>query len=200
MLRKILISLKMMISRIQGTRMVGGFVRGDGLFLKNTRISNTACIFSKENLTIEDHVFIGHHSVIDATFGLTIKEGCQIGFFTGIFTHSSHAAIRLYGKEYVNTKDKKHYFTSAVEIGQYSFIGAHSTILPGTKIGKGCIVSAYSLVSGIYPDFSIISGQPAKIIGDTRRMDAKYLKDSPDLQKSYREWAGQLPADDKGTV
>lgn len=173
--------------------MVGGFLRGDGIYLKNTRISNTACILSKENLKIEDHVFIGHHAILDATFGLSIAEGCQIGFFTGIFTHSSHAAIRLYGRNYVNTKEKKHYFTSSVEIGKYSFIGAHSTILPGTKIGKGCIISAYSLVSGVFPDFSIISGQPAKIIGDTRRMDARYLKESPDLQESYLAWAECLP-------
>ncbi len=66
-------------------------------------------------------------------------------------------------------------------------------ILPGTKIGKGCIVSAYSLVSGEFPDFSIISGQPAKVIGDTRKMDARYLKESPELQESYRAWAGDLP-------
>lgn len=193
MLRKILITFKTIISRIQGTRMVGGFVRGDGAFLKNTRISNTSCIFSKEKLKIEDHVFIGHHAVIDATYGLTIGEGCQIGFFTGIFTHSSHAAIRLYGRKYVTTTDKKHYLTSSVTIGKYSFIGAHSTILPGTKIGKGCIVSAYSLVSGDFPDFSIISGQPAKVIGDTRKMDSRYLKESPELQENYRAWAGDLP-------
>lgn len=173
-------------------------MRGDGVFLKNTRVSNTACIFSKEKLNIGDHVFIGHHSIIDATFDLIIEEGCQIGFFTGIFTHSSHVAIRLYGKEYVKTKDKKHYFTSPVKIGKYSFIGAHSTILPGTKIGKGCIVSAYSLVSGEFPDFSIISGQPAKIIGNTMQMDSRFLKESPDLQESYLAWAGKLPEDNEG--
>ena len=184
---------KTVASRIVGTRMVGGFVRGDGIFLRNTRISNTSFIFSKNKLGIEDHVFIGHFSVIDATYGLHIGEGCQIGFFTGIFTHSSHAAIRLYGREYVNEPSKKSYFTAPVEIGKYSFIGAHATLLPGTKIGKGSIVSAYSLVSGDYPDFAILSGQPAQIIGDTRKMDARLLEQHPELAVHYAAWAGELP-------
>ncbi|MEZ5608243.1 MAG: hypothetical protein R3E52_14270 [Burkholderiaceae bacterium] len=112
----------MTVSRLMGTRMVGGFVRGDGAFLAHTRISNTAYIFARDQLEIADHVFIGHFAVLDATYGLRIGEGCQIGFFTGIFTHSSHAAIRLYGREYVHTPSKKAYFTAPVEIGEYAFI------------------------------------------------------------------------------
>lgn len=173
--------------------MVGGFVRGDGVFLPHTRVSNTACFFAQEKLDIEDHVFIGHFSVLDATYGLHIGEGCQIGFFTGIFTHSSHAAIRLYGREYVHTPHKKAYFTAPVKIGHYSFIGAHATLLPGTKIGRGSIISSYSLVSGEHPDFAILSGQPARVIGDTRKMDARLLAQHPELTAHYLAWAGELP-------
>lgn len=195
--------LKLLLSRLWGSRMVGGFVRGDGEFLPNTRLSNTSVIFARERLAVGDHVFIGHFSVLDATYGLRIGEGCQIGFFTGIFTHSSHAAIRLYGRAYTSTAEKKAYFTAPVEIGDYSFIGAHATLLPGTRIGRGCIVSAYSLVSGEFPDFAIVAGQPAKVIGDTRRMDERLLREHPELMVHYQAWAGQPPtvpqaADDAG--
>lgn len=186
-------TLKMAVSRLTGTRMVGGFVRGDGVFLPHTRVSNTAYFFAPEKLDIKDHVFIGHFSILDATFGLQIGEGCQIGFFTGIFTHSSHAAIRLYGREYVHTRHKKAYFTAPVTIGDYSFIGAHSTLLPGTRIGKGSIVSSYSLVSGEHPDFAILSGQPARSVGDTRKMDARLLTEHPELAVHYLAWARELP-------
>jgi acetyltransferase-like isoleucine patch superfamily enzyme len=184
---------KMLISRLLGTRMVGGFVRGDGEFLPHTRISNTSCVFARERLNVGDHVFIGHFSVLDATYGLRIGEGCQIGFFTGIFSHSSHAAIRLYGREYVKTAEKKAYFTAPVEIGDYCFIGAHATVLPGTRLGRGSIVSAYSLVSGSHPDFAILAGQPAKVVGDTRRMDERLLREHPELAPHYAAWAGGLP-------
>jgi acetyltransferase-like isoleucine patch superfamily enzyme len=173
--------------------MVGGFVRGDGEFMPFTRLSNTCHVFAQERLDIGDHVFIGHFSVLDATYGLKIGEGCQIGFFTGIFSHSSHAAIRLYGRRYVHTAEKKAYFTAPVEIGDYSFVGAHATLLPGTRLGKGSLVSAYSLVSGEHPDFAILAGQPAKVVGDTRRMDARLLQEHPELQPFYLEWAGRLP-------
>jgi acetyltransferase-like isoleucine patch superfamily enzyme len=183
--------LKRLVSRAFGTRMVGGWVRGDGEWLANTRLSNTVALFAPERMMLGDHVFIGHFSVVDATYGLTIGEGCQIGFFTGIFTHSSHAAIRLYGRAYVYTAEKKAYHTAPVEIGDYSFVGAHATILPGTRIGKGSIVTAYSMVKGEHPDFAILAGNPAVVIGDTRSGDATLLKSHPELRANYEAWAGR---------
>lgn len=184
---------KRLASRLWGPRMVYGFVRGDGEFMSHTRVSNSAMVFAPEQLDVGDHVFIGHFSVLDATYGLRIGEGCQIGFFTGVFTHSSHAAIRLYGREYVKVLHKKAYHTAAVEIGAYSFIGAHATLLPGTRLGKGSLVSAYSLVQGQFPDFAILAGQPAKVVGDTRHKDARLLRQHPELAAHYQAWAGELP-------
>lgn len=39
-----------------------------------------------------------------------------------------------------------------------------------------------------FPDFSIIAGNPAKIIGDTRKLDAQYLEDYLKLKELYYEW------------
>lgn len=181
--------LKRLVSRAWGPRMVGGWVRGDGSFLPNTRVSNTTFCFAPDRLHLDDHVFIGHYSVLDATHGLRVGEGTQIGFFTGIFTHSSHVAVRLYGRSYVTVPEKQAYFTAAVEIGPYCFIGAHATVLPGTRLGKGCLVSAYSLVKGEFEDFSVIAGNPAQRVGDTRRMDAPFLRRHPELQAHYDAWA-----------
>lgn len=55
-----------------------------------------------------------------------------------------------------------------VKIGDYSFIGTNSIIMPGCTIGKGVIVGAGSVVRGEIPDFSIVIGNPATIIGDSR--------------------------------
>ena len=48
-------------------------------FRKYTRISSSAIIMSKNRLAIEDHVWVWHHSILDATEGLKIEEGVQIG-------------------------------------------------------------------------------------------------------------------------
>lgn len=186
--------LKTLLSRAVGPRMVWGFVRGDGEFLAHTRISNSTEVFARERWVVGDHVFVGHFCVLDATYGLTIGEGCQISCSASIFSHSSHAAIRLYGRAYVETAEKKAYFTAPVEIGAYTYIGTHATVLPGSRIGKGCVVSAHSLVKGDFPDFSIIRGIPAKVIGDTRRGDAALLELHPELRSHYEAWAGVQPS------
>ena len=193
LLRRIWQPLKGLILRLGGPRMIYGFIRGDGEFLAHTRISNSSVVFARDRLDVGDHVFIGHFSVLDATYGLRIGEGCQIGFFTGVFTHSSHAAVRLYGREYVKVADKQAYYTASVEIGPYSFVGAHATLLPGTRLGKGSLVSAYSLVQGEFPDYAILSGQPARVVGDTRKKDAQLLRQYPELAAHYQAWAGELP-------
>lgn len=173
------------LNKIVQPQMVWGFERFDGLYLKKTRISNTTYLGNKESLVIEDNVFIGHYNFIDASNIIKIKEGCQITNFVSILTHSSHISIRLYGKEYTNFSNLKGYLKGDVYIGEYSFIGPHSLIMPNTKIGKGCIVTAYSNVKGQFSDFSIISGNPAKVVGDTRKLDESYLNEYPDLQKFY---------------
>ncbi len=157
--------------------------------LKNTRASNTSTFVEKEGIDLGDNVFIWHHTIIDGSNGVTIEDGCQIGAWNGIFSHSSHISIRLYGEKYGEIKDMKGYIRGSVFIGKYTFIGPHSVIMPNTKIGKGCLVSAYSYVKGEFPDFSIISGNPAKVIGDTRKLDSKYLDENEELRNYYNQWA-----------
>lgn len=172
-------------------RMIWGFKRYDGKYLKNTRISNTTFIDNQNKLTIEDNVFVGHFNYLEASNGIQIGEGCQITNHISITTHSSHNSIRLYGRKYSEYKNHKGYEKGEIKIGKYSFIGPHSVIMPNTKIGKGSIVSAYSYVQGRFPEFAIIKGHPAKVVGDTRELDKNYLEQNPELRELYQEWANE---------
>lgn len=183
--RKIIFELSKLIKPC----MISGYTLPDGKFLKNTRISNTTHIGNKEKLNVEDNVFIGHFNFIDASNGITIEEGCQITNYISLLTHSSHISIRLYGNEYTKHSNLKGYITGSVYIGKYSFIGPHSVIMPNTKIGKGCIISAFSYITGEFPDFSIISGNPARVVGDTRNIDKPFLEKNTDLLDFYNYWA-----------
>lgn len=155
-------------------------------YKKLTRISSTAVLIDKKNIIIGDSVWIWHHSVIDGSCGVVIGDGVQIGIWVGIFTHSSHIAVRLHGRDYIKIprENRIGYVRGRVEIGQYSFIGAGACILPGVKLGKGCVVSAGSVVTKSAPDYSILAGSPAKIIGNSFDMDKKYL-DSFAIRNSY---------------
>lgn len=49
-------------------------------------------------------------------------------------------------------------------IGDNCFIGYGATILPGTVLGKQCIIGANAVVKGVFPDYCVIAGNPAKVI------------------------------------
>ncbi len=171
--------------------MVSGYTNPDGRRLKHCRVGNTTTLQRADSLELSDNVFIGHYNFVDATGGIKIAEGCQITNYCSIITHSSHVAIRLYGKHYTAEPDPVAYHKAPVVIGPYTFIGPHTLIMPGTVIGKGCLISAYAQVRGEVPDFAIMAGNPAKQVGDTREKDQVWLDQHPELQRFYDEWTAQ---------
>lgn len=166
------------------------YVNPNGEVSKNTRFSSTVDFVTKNKIRLGDNIFIWHHSILDGTGELEIEEGCQIGANVGIFTHSSHISIRLFGKYYSEAKGTKDegYIIKKVKIGKYSFIASGSVILPGVVIGKGCIVSANSLVTKDIPDYAIVQGNPAEVIGSSERLDLRYLKKNKKFQVYHNEW------------
>lgn len=53
----------------------------------------------------------------------------------------------------------------SVIIGNDVWIGDSAMLLPGTKIGNGVIIGGGSVVRGIIPDYAIVVGNPAEVIG-----------------------------------
>ena len=54
--------------------------------------------------------------------------------------------------------------TEYTKIGDFCFIGYGAVIKAGTVLGKQCIVGSNSVLKGTFPDYSVIAGNPAKII------------------------------------
>ncbi len=167
---------------------IGGFKNSNEIFNSNIGISNFTHVSNKNNnLYIEENVFIGHFNYIDGNNAkITICKNVQITNYVSILTHSSHHAIRLFDKNSLITD----YYSDLccvgeIYIGENCYIGPHTVIMPGTRIGKGSIVSAFSFLKGEYPEFAIIRGAPGKIIGNTKEIDKENLKKYPELIKTY---------------
>jgi acetyltransferase-like isoleucine patch superfamily enzyme len=164
-----------------------GYTKWNNTKIFKTIISNTSHISNKQNIEIGNNVFIFHNTYIDGHCKVTISDGVGIGHCTTLVTHSAHNSLRLYGRNYVDTPPDqiKGMITGPIFIGEYTFIGPNCVIMPGTTIGKGCIVAAFSFVSGEFPDFSIIKGNPGVIVGNTQEIDKQFLKRYPELKGTY---------------
>jgi acetyltransferase-like isoleucine patch superfamily enzyme len=163
-----------------------------GRFLAHTRIAPSACIEHEERLELADHVFIGPFNFIEASAGVRIGEGVQITHHASIVTHSSHRAQRLLGRQFVEWAGARPgWVAGPVEIGPYCFIGPHSLIEAGSRLGRGCIVRAGSVVRGDFPEFSVLDGRPARVVGDSRQADRRWLEAHPELIGAYAAWAGK---------
>ena len=180
---------KRLLSRAWGPRMVYGWCNADGTQRAHTRVSNSTHIDSPALLQMADHVFVGHFNTLDASGGLTLAEGVQVTTHCALLTHSSHQALRLAGRAYWGAAQPPGFVREATFIGAYTFIGPHSVVAPGSRIGRGVLVRAFSYVSGVVPDFAIVGGQPAQVIGDTRQLDEAWLAAHPQQRADYDAWA-----------
>jgi len=166
-----------------------------GRRLPNTRISASTCIEHEDLLELGDHVYIGPFNFIEASHGISLGEGVQVTQHCSIVTHSSHRSQRLLGEAYANWPvdrlgPRPGWIGGRVEIGAYSFIGPYSLIEANTTLGRGTLVCAGSFVRGSYPDFVILEGRPARVVGDSRHADEKLLARHPELRPLYDAWAG----------
>ena len=129
---------------------------------ENVFIDPTVDIYSPNNMKIGSNVHIqfGCKFFADAASGVTIGEGC-------IFAHDVQVLTRNHN---YNSDDlefipyDQRYIEKPVVIGEYCWIGARTTILPGVKIGKGVVVAACSVVTKDVPDYAVVGGNPAKIL------------------------------------
>jgi acetyltransferase-like isoleucine patch superfamily enzyme len=174
--------------------------RSQGHDLPHTRISPSTCIECEDRLTLADHVYIGHFNLLDASGGLTIDEGVQITSHCAIVTHSAHRSQRLLGQAFATWAgpgERPGWIGGPVRIGAYSFIGPHSVIEANTQLGRGTIVCAGARVRGVFPDFAVLDGHPAQVVGDSRDGDATLLRENPRFREHHAAWATMPGPDDQ---
>ena len=102
----------------------------------------------------------GDYSLIE------IHEGATISSYVRVLTHDY--ALWTVGRELIEGPDRPRGPIKPVVIGPNSFVGTGSIVMPGTKIGRNCLIGAGTVVRGDIPDYSVVIGSPGQIVADTR--------------------------------
>ena len=134
------------------------FVMGSPERLKigeRSALANTLFNISSGNITIGDRPIFGQ-GVMVITGRREFRNGMRISL-------DPKEDDRSWGG---NSEVPKDGFD--ISIGNGVFIGSGAIILGKCQIGNHCLVTSGTVVTKDFPDFSIIAGVPAKIIGDTR--------------------------------
>lgn len=128
----------------KGSRIEGIKSWGNIKYSPRIEIGNNTSIEQFLHLICANKVIIGENVVISANV---------------MIMDNNHS----YQKININVM-KQPLEVSETIIGDFSFIGMGSKIMPGAKIGKNCIVGSNSIVVGEIPDYSVVVGAPSKII------------------------------------
>lgn len=67
-------------------------------------------------------------------------------------------------------------FLKPISIGENSFIGMRSVILPGSVIGNNTVIGAGSIVSGNIPDRVVAAGNPARVICSVEEWTRRHME------------------------
>jgi acetyltransferase-like isoleucine patch superfamily enzyme len=65
-------------------------------------------------------------------------------------------------------KDQPESELRGIRIADDVLIGAGAVVLPGSRIERGAVVGAGSVVSGVVPEYAIVAGAPAAVIGSRK--------------------------------
>lgn len=126
---------------------IGAFVEIQKNATIGARCKISSHSFICEGVTIEDQVFVGH----------------GVMFINDKYPRAANED---------GTLQTDHDWDVSPTIVRYrASIGSNSTIMGGLTIGTGALVGAGSVVTNNVPDYAIVAGVPARVIGDARERE-----------------------------
>ena len=128
-------------------------------------------------ITIGDHSYIGGGTYISRS-SITIGNNVTIAWGGTIYDHDSHSLDFMDRRKdidnelndirnernFIQNKDWKNVNSRPIVIKDDAWIGMNVIILKGVTIGEGAIVGAGSVVTKDVPAWTVVAGNPAKVV------------------------------------
>lgn len=129
-------------------------------------------------VSIGNNVYIGGASLISKS-SISIGNDVTMAWGITIYDHDAHSVLwseRQYDNErcyndYINynqnlnvTKNWDVVKSAPIKIGNKVWIGFDCLILKGVTIGEGAVIAAKSVVTKDVPPYTLVAGNPAKVV------------------------------------
>jgi galactoside O-acetyltransferase len=146
----------------------------------NIRIDCFCVISAREKVVLGDNIHIASGASINGS------EGVEMGNFSGLsnrvnlFT-ASDDYIQGYLTNPTVPEEFKKVKRGKVVLGEHVIVGCGSIIMPGVTLARGVSIGALSFVSRDVPEYSVVSGNPARVLGTRNKqllgeMEARYFQ------------------------
>ena len=117
----------------------------------------------QKNASIGARCKISSHSFVCE--GVTIEDECFIGHGV-MFTNDIYPiAVNVDG----SPQTEADWQVVKTTIRKRASIGSNATIIAGITVGESALIGAGAVVTKDVPDFAIVAGVPARVIGDVRK-------------------------------
>lgn len=137
-------------SHIRGELVTFAF-GGQIIIGSNSYIGQGTIIRSAEKITIGNHVLISHNCNIIDTDSHEIDHIERARGFENLFKNG-------------HSKIQGNILCAPIYIEDYAWISYNVSILKGVRIGRGAIVGAGSVVTKDVDSFTVVAGNPARVI------------------------------------
>lgn len=133
---------------------------------RNFQLGAHVTLRETHRLKVGNDVYIARGCWLDSIGGLTLEDEVVLGPYVVISTAQHvfrNGSVRFGGN-----------IARPVVIGRGTWVGAHSSVKCGTRIGKGSLIAANAFVSRDLPDRVIAGGVPANVIKPNEDGEAEF--------------------------
>jgi UDP-2-acetamido-3-amino-2,3-dideoxy-glucuronate N-acetyltransferase len=129
----------------------------------HTRIG--AFVEIQKNATIGERCKVSSHTFVCE--GVTIEDEVFVGHGVMFINDPYPRATNIDG----SLQTEADWQVIETRVKRRASIGSNATVLAGLTIGEHALVGAGAVVTRDVPDYAIVAGAPARVIGDVRQGD-----------------------------
>lgn len=137
--------------------------------LAGVKIGSGSTIHTGARFYNPGNIKIGKDSILGEGIVLDGREQIIIGDHVDIASE-----VMIYNSQHDIHSTDFHAVSEKVIIEEFVFIGPRAIILPGVKLAKGAVVGAGAVVTKDVPEYAIVGGIPAKVIGERQEKNLSY--------------------------